>query len=63
MTGRIIDGRAAAAALRARIAAQVSGLDFPPCLAVVLVGDDPASKVYVRSKDRAAAQAGITART
>jgi len=63
VTARIIDGKAEAAALRARIAAQVASLDFRPGLAVVLVGDDPASKVYVRSKDRAAAGAGITART
>lgn len=63
MTARIIDGKGAAAALRARIAIHVGGLDFRPGLAVVLVGDDPASKVYVRSKDRAASQAGITART
>lgn len=63
MTARIIDGKASAVALRARIAANVSGLGFRPGLAVVLVGDDPASRVYVRSKDRAAAQAGIMART
>ena len=63
MTARIIDGKAEAAKLRARIAETVSGLNFRPGLAVVLVGDDPASKVYVRSKDRAAAQAGIAART
>ena len=63
MTARIIDGKAAAAALRSRIAANVSLLTFRPGLAVVLVGDDPASKVYVRSKDRAAAGAGIAART
>jgi len=63
VTARIIDGKAAAAALRSRIAANVSLLTFRPGLAVVLVGDDPASKVYVRSKDRAAAGAGIAART
>ncbi len=63
MTARIIDGKAAAAALRGRIAKTVGGLNFRPGLAVVLVGDDPASKVYVRSKDRAAAQVGIMART
>ena len=63
MTARIIDGKAAAAILRAHVAEIVSGLDFRPGLAVVLVGDDPASRVYVRSKDRAAAQAGIMART
>ena len=63
MAARIIDGRAVAAALRASVAQTVAGLGFQPGLAVVLVGDDPASAVYVRSKDRAAQQAGITART
>ena len=63
MTARIIDGKAVAAALRATIAARVASLPFVPGLAVVLVGDDPASGVYVRSKDRAAREAGIVART
>ena len=63
MTARIIDGKAVAAALRAAIAARVASLPFVPGLAVVLVGDDPASGVYVRSKDRAAREAGIVART
>ena len=60
---RIIDGRAIAAALRAETAARVARLPFQPGLAVVLVGDDPASQVYVRSKDRAATGAGIAAQT
>ena len=62
-TARIIDGRAVAAALRAEIATHVATLGFRPGLAVVLVGDDEASQVYVRSKDRAASAAGIAART
>ena len=63
MSATIIDGKAVAAALRATVAARVATLDFQPGLAVVLVGDDPASTVYVRNKDRAAAAAGIAART
>ena len=63
MTARILDGRALAASLRAEVAARVAGLGFLPGLAVVLVGDNPASSVYVRNKDRAAAAAGITAQT
>lgn len=63
MNARVIDGRAVAASLRGRIADQVAGLAFRPALAVLLVGDDPASAVYVRSKDRAAREAGIEART
>lgn len=63
MTARIIDGRAIAATHRKRIAAEVTcmreaGLR-PPGLAVVLVGHNPASEVYVRNKRRACAQAGI----
>lgn len=63
MTARIIDGKAAAAALRARLAAQVATLPFRPGLAVVLVGDNPASTIYVRAKDRAANAVGIAAHT
>ena len=63
MSARIIDGKAIAAALRARIAEQISALGYPPGLTVVLVGYDPASAVYVRSKDRAATQAGIVSAT
>jgi methylenetetrahydrofolate dehydrogenase (NADP+)/methenyltetrahydrofolate cyclohydrolase len=63
MTAQIIDGKAVAARLRAQIAQQVAALPYRPGLTVVLVGDDPASAVYVRSKDRAAREAGIDART
>lgn len=63
MTARIIDGKTVAAALRARIAEQTAGLPFKAGLAVVLVGDNAASAVYVRNKDRAAKQAGLLART
>ena len=63
MTARIIDGKIAAAALRATIAGRVASLAYRPGLAVVLVGDDPASMTYVRNKDRAATQAGIDVRT
>jgi methylenetetrahydrofolate dehydrogenase (NADP+)/methenyltetrahydrofolate cyclohydrolase len=63
VSARIIDGKAIAAALRARLAERIAGLAFRPGLAVVLVGEDPASAVYVAAKDRAANQAGIQART
>ncbi len=63
MTARIIDGKAVAATLRAELAARVATLAFQPGLTVILVGDDPASAVYVRSKDRAAKEAGILAQT
>jgi methylenetetrahydrofolate dehydrogenase (NADP+)/methenyltetrahydrofolate cyclohydrolase len=63
MTATVIDGKAVAASLRARVAQQTAALPYRPGLAVVLVGDDPASAVYVRSKDRAAQAAGIAAQT
>ncbi len=63
MSARIIDGKAVAAALRARLAERVAKLPFRPGLAVVLVGDDPASAIYVRAKDRAANGVGIAAHT
>lgn len=63
MTARIIDGKAVAAALRERIAARVAALPYTPGLRVVRVGDDPASGVYVRNKDRAAQQAGLDSAT
>ncbi len=63
MSATLIDGKAVAASLRAALAERVAALGFRPGLAVVLVGDDPASAVYVRNKDRAAASVGIAAQT
>ena len=63
MTARLIDGKSLAAALRAEVGRKVAAAGFTPGLAVVLVGEDPASSVYVRTKDRAAREAGIDART
>jgi methylenetetrahydrofolate dehydrogenase (NADP+) / methenyltetrahydrofolate cyclohydrolase len=63
MTARRIDGKAAALAVRERVASAAA--DFasrtgrPPGLATVLVGEDPASAVYVRSKGKATAEAGM----
>lgn len=63
MTAKRIDGKAAAAAIRERVAAGVRDLERrigrPPGLATLLVGEDPASAVYVRSKNRATAEAGM----
>jgi methylenetetrahydrofolate dehydrogenase (NADP+)/methenyltetrahydrofolate cyclohydrolase len=56
---RIIDGKAFAASLLARMAAEVAALPRPPGLAVVLVGNDPASQVYVRNKARTTMQVGM----
>jgi len=63
MSARVIDGKAIAEALRAKIAARVGALkerhDATPGLAVVLVGDDPASRVYVANKARQTIEAGM----
>jgi methylenetetrahydrofolate dehydrogenase (NADP+)/methenyltetrahydrofolate cyclohydrolase len=55
----IIDGKAFAAGLTAKLAAAVKDAGVMPGLAVVLVGDDPASKVYVASKERTAKGLGF----
>ncbi len=55
----VIDGKAVAAETRASVAAAVSALDVTPTLAVVLVGDDPASHVYVRNKIKFTEEAGM----
>ncbi|MHB1324416.1 MAG: bifunctional methylenetetrahydrofolate dehydrogenase/methenyltetrahydrofolate cyclohydrolase FolD [Coriobacteriia bacterium] len=58
----IIDGTAVAATIRQRAAARTAELrerGIEPCLAVVLVGDDPASAAYVRMKERDCAEVGI----
>jgi methylenetetrahydrofolate dehydrogenase (NADP+)/methenyltetrahydrofolate cyclohydrolase len=62
MSAKIIDGKAIAAALRARVKMAVSALPTAPTLAVVIVGDDPASHVYVRSKVRETEAAGMISR-
>ena len=63
MAASMIDGKAVAALLRASVAQRVRALPYRPGLTVVLVGEDPASSVYVRSKDRAAQEAGLRAST
>src|SRR5436853_6423170 len=63
MTARIIDGKVIAAELRARVANEVVRVQrehtLTPGLAVVLVGNDPASEVYVRSKHKQTQAAGM----
>ena len=63
MTARMIDGKVIAAELRGHVAEEVSRLgrehDLTPGLAVVLVGSDPASEVYVRSKHKQTQAAGM----
>jgi len=63
MTANVIDGKAFAAGLRARIATLAATFEAqagrPAGLAVVLVGEDPASQVYVRSKGKSTVEAGM----
>ncbi|MGN6108583.1 MAG: bifunctional methylenetetrahydrofolate dehydrogenase/methenyltetrahydrofolate cyclohydrolase FolD [Kofleriaceae bacterium] len=65
MTAARIDGKASAERLRAEVAAaalELRARGVAPTLAVVLVGDDPASAVYVRSKTKAAREANVDVR-
>lgn len=59
MTSNIIDGKAIAAELRQKVGQAVKTLSSQPALAVVLVGDDPASQVYVRSKIKFTEECGM----
>jgi methylenetetrahydrofolate dehydrogenase (NADP+)/methenyltetrahydrofolate cyclohydrolase len=59
VAARIIDGKAVAARVRERVRAEVATLPSPPGLATILVGDDPASEIYVRMKREDSAEVGI----
>lgn len=56
---KIIDGKAISAAVRAELKNEIKSMAKKPGLAVVIVGDDPASKIYVRNKHKACAEVGI----
>jgi len=62
MTAVRMDGKALAVKVRAQVAEEVRDYGLPVCLATVLVGDDPASHIYVGWKHTAAAEAGIATR-
>ncbi|HXF98552.1 MAG TPA: bifunctional 5,10-methylenetetrahydrofolate dehydrogenase/5,10-methenyltetrahydrofolate cyclohydrolase [Gaiellaceae bacterium] len=62
MTAIRMDGRALAEKIRAQVAEEVAAFGEPVCLATILVGDDPASHVYVGSKHSASREAGILSR-
>ncbi|MGN0742323.1 MAG: bifunctional methylenetetrahydrofolate dehydrogenase/methenyltetrahydrofolate cyclohydrolase FolD [Candidatus Fimadaptatus sp.] len=62
MAARIIDGKAISEQLRSQLREEVASLTergAKPCLAVIIVGENPASKVYVRNKERACRQLGM----
>jgi methylenetetrahydrofolate dehydrogenase (NADP+) / methenyltetrahydrofolate cyclohydrolase len=62
MTAVRIDGKELAVKVRAEVAEDVRAFGQPVCLATILVGDDPASHVYVGSKHKASNEAGIDSR-
>jgi len=62
MPATLIDGKALAREVRAQVAEDVRAFGQPVCLATILVGDDPASHVYVGSKHKASHEAGIDSR-
>lgn len=62
MSARIIDGKAIAATIKARVAEEVAGMKArgrSPCLAAILIGDDPAAASYARSQEKHAGEVGI----
>lgn len=56
---KLIDGKVIAASLRAELKEKIAGSEKKPGLAVVIVGEDPASKIYVRNKIKACGELGI----
>ncbi|MCI9120045.1 MAG: bifunctional methylenetetrahydrofolate dehydrogenase/methenyltetrahydrofolate cyclohydrolase FolD [Oscillibacter sp.] len=58
-----LDGKALADRIKAQVREEAAALTRPPALAVVLAGDDPASQIYVRGKERDCAECGIQSRT
>ena len=63
MTAELIDGKALATHIRQNIKEEIDHLSQKPCLAVIMVGNNPASEIYVRSKEKACAEVGIEAKT
>ena len=62
MAARLLDGKAVAAKIRGQAAAQTAALrerGVDPCLAVILVGDNPASRIYVKNKEKDCREVGI----
>jgi methylenetetrahydrofolate dehydrogenase (NADP+)/methenyltetrahydrofolate cyclohydrolase len=59
MSAKILDGNKIASEIKSELKEQISKLERPPSLAVVLCSDDPASKIYVQKKQQACAEVGI----
>lgn len=62
MSAHIIDGRHHAAQIKTHIAQEIARTGIAPCLAVILVGDNPASHIYVERKKQACLDVGMTSR-
>lgn len=63
MTAQIIDGKKIAASIRNSLKEKIHELPSSPCLAVIIAGTDSASEIYVRSKEKACQEVGITPQT
>ncbi len=63
MTAQIIDGKKIAASIRCELKEKIAQQSIKPSLAVIIVGTDPASEIYVRSKEKACAEIGIEAQS
>ena len=63
MTAQILDGKALALQIRQQLKEQIYKLPSSPCLAVIIVGNNPASEIYVKSKEKACLDVGITPKT
>src|SRR6476620_10240299 len=59
MTAKLLSGKEISEAIKAEVRSQIAELSFKPCLAVVRVGEDPASAVYVASKVRTSEELGM----
>lgn len=59
MVAQILDGKSISAEIRQKLAARIAKEKFAPGLAVILVGENPASKIYVRNKQQACEEVGI----
>jgi methylenetetrahydrofolate dehydrogenase (NADP+) / methenyltetrahydrofolate cyclohydrolase len=62
MTARILDGEALAAQWRAALRLEIAARARPPCLAIVQVGEDPASSAYIKRKHADCAEVGVASR-
>lgn len=61
MTAQLLNGKQLAADIRSRLKEKIAGFAAAPGLAVILVGNDPASEIYIRAKQKACAEIGIRA--